>query len=49
MGSQGESGGVKRSLGDLWGFHGGPLGTNRAKCLFVSLSVSKSVSEFVVH
>ena len=48
-GSQGESGGVNRSpwgLGELRGFHGGHWGQTE---LSVCMSVSESVSEFMVH
>ena len=47
--SQGDPRGVLGGLGELRGFHGEPLETNRAKCLCVCESVSLSVSEFMVH
>ena len=47
--SQGDPRGVLGGLEELRGFHGGPLESNRAKCLYVCLSVSLSVCEFMVH
>ena len=51
-GSQGESGGVNIShcgLGELRVYHGGPLKTNRAKCLWVCEWVSESVNSSVLE